>query len=237
VERLHRACWDLGWGVLVNHPWGVTPLSHRRRRLRVVIVAVTGRRVPTRSITTVTHALDLHGCARYTFVLVATLALLAAGCGGGRSDKKANEAYANSVCTAIGSWASEVKGIATNVSGGVSKASLDAKLAQFETATKNLVSQIKAVPAPNTSQGQAAKKQIDQLASQVEATTAAAKSTAEKIPANATARQAVAALATLAPQLNTLASSARSTVKAVEGAGGSLASAFESSRACKNLGG
>jgi ABC-type glycerol-3-phosphate transport system substrate-binding protein len=172
---------------------------------------------------------------RYLLALVGALALLAAGCGG-HSDKKANEAYANSVCTAIGSWAKEIKSIATNTSGGISKASLDAKLAQFESATKNLVSQIKAIPPPNTSQGQAAKKQIDQMASQVETTTSAVKSTAEQIPANATAKQAVATLATLAPQLETLASSAKSTVKGVESAGGSLASAFESSRACKNLG-
>jgi hypothetical protein len=180
---------------------------------------------------------DMNGRARYLLTLAAALALLAAGCGGGRSDEKANEAYANSVCTAIGSWAKEVKSIATNASGGISKASLDAKLAQFETATKNLVSQIKAIPPPNTSQGQAAKKQIDQLASQVETTTSAVKSTAAQIPANATAKQAVSALATLAPQLETLVSSAKSTVNGVESAGGSLASAFESSRACKNLGG
>jgi uncharacterized protein (DUF2342 family) len=182
------------------------------------------------------QAFDLHGRVRYALVLVATLALLAAGCGGGRSDKKANEAYANSVCTAVGSWANEVKSIATNSSGAISKASLDAKLAQFETATKNLVSQIKAVPPPNTSQGQAAKKQIDQLATQLETTTSAVKSTAAQIPAKATVSQAASALSKLAPQVETLASTAKSTVKAIEGAGGSLSSAFESTRACKNLG-
>jgi hypothetical protein len=168
--------------------------------------------------------------------LASALGLVAAGCGGG-SDKKANEAYADNVCTAIGTWQQDVKSIATNFSGGISKASLQTKLTQFETATKNLVSQIKAVPPPDTSQGQDAKKQVDQLATEVQTTTSAVKSTAAKIPANATVAQTASALSTLAPQLQTLVSTAKSTVSSLQTAGGSLASAFESASACKNLGG
>src|SRR5690349_21407070 len=111
-------------------------------------------------------------------MLLSALALVAAGCGGGHSDKKANEAYANGVCTAIGTWATEVKSLATVPTGGITKASLDAKLSQFATATRNLVSQIKAVSAPNTSEGQNAKKQIDQLSSQVETASTAVESAA-----------------------------------------------------------
>jgi hypothetical protein len=170
-------------------------------------------------------------------VLLSVLVLAAAGCGGGgNSDKKANEAYANGVCTAIGTWATEVKSLATVPTGGITKASLDAKLSQFESATKKLTSQIKAVPPPNTSEGQTAKKQIDQLASQVQTTSAAVKSATSKLPANATVAQMVSALSTLVPQFQTLQSTAQSTVKAIQSAGGSLASAFKSERACKQLG-
>ena len=76
---------------------------------------------------------------------------------------------------------------------------MQAGLTQFETATKTLVSQIKAVPPPNTSQGQAAKKQVDQLESQVQATTSTVKSTAAQIPENATVAQTALAVSTLAP--------------------------------------
>lgn len=44
--------------------------------------------------------------------LLAVLTLVAAGCGGS-SDMKANEAYANSVCSAIGNWEQQIKSIAT----------------------------------------------------------------------------------------------------------------------------
>ena len=169
-------------------------------------------------------------------MLASTLALLGAGCGG-NSDKKANEAYANSVCTAIGTWTTEVKTIATDFSGGISKSSLQAKLTEFETATKNLVTEIKAVPPPKTSEGQAAKTQVDELATQVQTTVANVKSTVATIPADASVTQTVSTLSTLQPQLKSLATSAQSTVRTVQSAGGSLASAFEDAKACKNLGG
>jgi hypothetical protein len=169
-------------------------------------------------------------------MLLSVLGLVAGGCGGGNSDTKANEAYANGVCTAIGTWTTAVKSLATVPSGGITKASINAKLSQFETATKTMVSQIKAVPPPNTSEGQAAKKQIDQLASQIQKTSAAVKSTASTLPANATVGQVVSALSRLAPQFQTLQSTAKSTVKSIESAGGSLASAFKSEKACRKLG-
>jgi hypothetical protein len=165
-------------------------------------------------------------------LLLSALAFGAAGCGG-NSDKKANEAYANGVCTAIDTWATQVNSLATVPSGGITKASLDAKLSQFETATTKLVSQIKAVPPPNTSEGQTAKKQIDQLATQVRTTSAAVKSATSKLPAKATVAQLVSALSKLVPQFQTLRSTAKSTVETVQTAGGSLASAFKSEKACK----
>jgi hypothetical protein len=169
-------------------------------------------------------------------MLLTALALVAAGCGGGgNSDKKANEAYANGVCTAIGSWTAEVKSLTTVPTGGITKASIDTKLSQFETATQKLISQVKAVPAPNTSEGQSAKKQIDQLATQVQATSTAVKSAASKLPANATVAQVVSELSNLEPQFQTLKSSAQSTVTTIQSAGGSLADAFKSETACKQL--
>lgn len=169
-------------------------------------------------------------------MLLSVLAFVAAGCGGGNSDKKANEAYASGVCTAIGTWTAEVKSLTTTVpSGGLTKPSLDAKLTQFETATKTMISQIKAVPPPNTSEGQTAKQQIDQMASQVQRTSAAVKSAFSKLPANATVADIVSSLSKLVPQFQRLKSSAQTTIKTIQNAGGSLASAFQSERACKQL--
>ena len=169
--------------------------------------------------------------------VLAVLALVAAGCGGSSSDTKANEAYANSVCSAIGAWEQQIKSIATDFSGGISKASLQSKIAQADTATKTLATQIKAVPPPNTSDGQAAKTQVDQLSSQVASTVSTAQTAVASIPDNASLTTVAAALVPLAPQVKGLVSTAQATVTSLQTAKGSLASAFKSADSCKSLGG
>jgi hypothetical protein len=167
--------------------------------------------------------------------LLAVLVLVAAGCG--NSDKKANQAYANSVCSAVAAWEQQVKTIATTFTGPISKTTLDAKIAQVKTETKKLVSQIKAVPPPNTSDGKAAKQQLDQLSTQVNTTITNAQSAVSQIPANASALEVASALVPLAPQVQSLATSAQTTLKSLQSAKGSLASAFKSTSSCKNLSG
>jgi len=168
-------------------------------------------------------------------LLASVLSLVTAGCGG-NSDTKANEAYANSVCSAIGSWEQQIKSLATDFSGGISKASLQSKITQAESATKNLVAEIKAVPPPDSSQGQAAKQQLDQLSSDLATTVSAAKTALAQVPDNASAATIAAAVASFAPQVQSLASETKSAVSTLKSAGGSLASAFKSADSCKSLG-
>jgi hypothetical protein len=171
-------------------------------------------------------------------VLAAALVgLVAAGCGGSSADTKANKAYADSVCTAIGTWEQQIKNIATApTSGGVSKSTLQAKIKQAETATKTLVNQIKAVPPPNSSQGKAAKQQLDQLATDVSSTVDAAKGSLTLLQGSPSAAHIAAAISALAPQVHSLVNETKSALDTLKNAGGSLASAFKSTDSCKSLG-
>ena len=169
-------------------------------------------------------------------LLAIGLAVVVAGCGSSHSDKKANEAYAEGVCSALDTWTSEVQGITSSIGGGdISKSSLQKKLTQFQTATKSLVTEIKAVPAPNTSEGKDAKKKVNNLVTQVQGTAGATKAALANLPANASLAQIVSALSSLAPQLSALATGAQSTRSSLQQAGGSLSKAFESSSACRKL--
>ena len=85
-----------------------------------------------------------------------------------------------------------------------------------------MISQIKAVPPPDTSEGKAAKQQINQLATQVQTTSTAVKTAASQLPANASVTQIISALSGLVPQFTSLKNSAQSTAKAIQDAGGSL---------------
>jgi hypothetical protein len=170
-------------------------------------------------------------------LLVGALILVAAGCGGGSSsDAKANEAYAGSVCTAVSGWEQQIKTIATTFTGRPSKATLETKVTQAKTATKTLVSDIKAIPVPDTSEAQAAKQQLDQLSTDATATVDAAKSAVTQIKADPSAGDISLAVAALAPQVKNLASEAKSAITSLKDAKGSLSTAFKNADSCQSLG-
>ena len=166
----------------------------------------------------------------------AVLILVAAGCGKS-SDTKANETYADGVCSAVGTWKQQIQSIGTSLSsGGFTKDSLQAALTKAESATKTMVTQVKAVPPANSSEGKAAKQQLDQLATDVNSTVAAAKSAVDKLQGDASASSVATTVAALGPQLKSLASEAKSAFDTLKSAGGSLGSAFNDTDSCKNLG-
>ena len=172
---------------------------------------------------------------RLVLVVAAVLALVAAGCGGSSSDKKANEAYADSVCTAVGTWQQQVKDILTDFSGGISKASVQKKIGQAQAATKTMIAQVKAVPPPDTDQGKAAKQQVDQLTGDITTFVNTAKGKVAQLPDNATLPTITAALVSLGPQVQSLVGEAKSTVSSLKDARGALADAFKSNDSCKKL--
>jgi hypothetical protein len=167
--------------------------------------------------------------------LVGALALVAAGCGGQSADEKANEAYANSVCSAISGWETQVKSIATDLSAGISQASLRSKVTQVESETSSLVKEIKAIPPPDTSDAQAAKQQLDQLSTDLTTTVDSTKTAVASVQAEASAATVAAAVLTLAPQVESLATTAQATISTLKGSGEALSSAFKSADSCKSL--
>lgn len=165
----------------------------------------------------------------------ALLGLVAAGCGKS-SDTKANEAYADSVCTAIGTWEQQIKSLTGDLTTGISKSALQAKATEAESATKTLVNQIKAVSPPDTEQGQAAKQQLDQLTGDITGAVDSAKSALTQIQGNASAATIAGAVALIGPQVQSLLNESKSAISALKSAGGSLASAFKNTDSCKSLG-
>lgn len=171
-------------------------------------------------------------------VVVVAVAVLLTGCGSSNSEQKANEAYATSVCTTIGRWLTEVKSVEfLPPLAGITKASIDAKLNRFETATRQFVSHIKAVPAPITAEGRAAKRKIDQspLIPGAQGAIASAQTVESTVAAARSMTEVFGALGGW-PDFRKLKATAQSLLTFLQSGGGSLASAFKSERACKLLG-
>ena len=148
-------------------------------------------------------------------------------------NRAANDAYANSVCTAIGSWQQQLKTI--GASGGTTQADLQSKSSQVETATQNLVDQIKAIPVPGTSDGQAAKQQLSQLSTDLTNSVQATKNGIATIKADTSAATISTVAVTLRTQYKALVDSAKSAADSLGGNALPLAFSFRRTDACKNL--
>ena len=148
-------------------------------------------------------------------------------------NRAANDAYATSVCTAIGSWEQQLKTI--GASAGSSQADLQSKSSQVATATKNLVDQIKAIPLPGTSDGQAARQQLSQLSTDLTNSVQATENGVAAIKADTSAATISTVAVTLRDQYKALVDSAKSAADTLGSNALPLSFAFRRADACKNL--
>src|SRR5262245_57938006 len=87
----------------------------------------------------------LYGAAVAIAILIA---LIATACGESKSEKEAGR-YADSLCTTISTWESQIGTIAVSLGSGSPKSVAQSKLDQAETATVSLVRQIHELEVPD----------------------------------------------------------------------------------------
>jgi hypothetical protein len=105
-------------------------------------------------------------------VVAAMLVLAVAACGGGGSNPTTStaaggtsaEQWANGVCSSFTTWTKSLQSIKTGVTSQPSKSQLQQAERQVENATETLARSLKQLGTPNTAQGEAAKKNLDTLA-------------------------------------------------------------------------
>jgi ElaB/YqjD/DUF883 family membrane-anchored ribosome-binding protein len=102
-------------------------------------------------------------------------------------------------------------------------------------ATDTLASDLKSLPPLSSDQATQAKQDLDKLATQAETTVKQTKTTVGNLPANASASETAKALAPLAPQLQSLATQASTTLSDVQAAGSSLKQGFQDADSCKQF--
>jgi len=105
--------------------------------------------------------------ARVWALVLATVVLLA-GCGGDESS--ASEDYANSVCSSLSTWVTDVQATIQSLQeSGLSTSREDIQSAfdQTRDATNALVNDLEQAGAPETEDGQAAQEQLEALGTQL----------------------------------------------------------------------
>jgi hypothetical protein len=164
------------------------------------------------------------------------LALVAAGCGKSESQKQADQ-YADSLCTSISGWEQQVTSIASTLTtAGSPKQVAQAKLEQAKTATANLVSEIRALPAPDVDGASEAKQNVDQLVTSAQSTVSTIEAGVTQLKSFGTGAGNVATVVVpIAAQLTKLVTDAKSTVASLEAVKGPFEKAVKNSDTCQAL--
>jgi hypothetical protein len=166
------------------------------------------------------------------------LAAIAAGCGGGKS---AEEKWADSVCTDLGNWKSQVKQSTDDIAAKIRSpeqgalAAMKADVQKLVDATQQLAQDLRALGAPKTESGAQAKQQLETLASNLQTTTDKAKQTLATVPEGAGLTETAKKLAPLAPDLQAFAAESKSTVQSIEASSSDLKKGFEQADSCEQF--
>ena len=104
-------------------------------------------------------------------VVIAVCALVAAGCGSSNdsSDTTPTTEWADSLCSSITTWKSEITTIVNSLKGGnLSQDSLTAAVDDAKEATRNFTTDLKGLGRPDTEAGQQAQDSVNQLTTQID---------------------------------------------------------------------
>jgi ElaB/YqjD/DUF883 family membrane-anchored ribosome-binding protein len=166
--------------------------------------------------------------------LLLSLSAVAAGCGG--KSQSPEEKWANSICGSVTTWKDSVTSSVDKIRSELqspSSASVDSirsEISSISDATTKLSSDLKSTGAPNTPAGTEAKQKVESLATQLDHTVQQAKSS---VPEGASITTVVTSLSSLAPTIETLGTSAQTTLKSIESSATAMKDGFQKADACK----
>lgn len=150
-------------------------------------------------------------------------------------------AWASSVCTSLSDWQSSITALADVSGGELTKESLGEKLDTAQTATEQLVTELKDLGPPDLEAGDELKQQLDTAADGLETSYELLKSGAQDALDADSPTAFLQALAALAPEFQNLLDQIRATVTDLENANVAedakteLQQAFADSESCQAL--
>lgn len=169
----------------------------------------------------------------------AALALVAAGCGG--SGASSEEKWADSVCSDIATWQTQVKQSSSDVKAKLQSPqsgmlpAIRTDVQQAVDATKQMTSDLKALDPPGGDDGATAQQQLESYANHVQSTATQARQTVASVPSGATASETVKALTPLAPALQSLAVDTSTLFQSLKASGEKIKQGFDDADSCSQF--
>jgi hypothetical protein len=157
------------------------------------------------------------------------------------SGKPDAAAWADSVCTSVSDWKSSITSLADVSGGSLTKDSLQQKLDDADTATQQLVSDLKDLGPPDLTAGDQLKQQLNADADSLQSSYDLLKSKAQDATNASSASAFLSALAALAPPFQDLVNQINTTISDLQNANvgadakAELQAAFDDSASCQSL--
>jgi hypothetical protein len=157
------------------------------------------------------------------------------------SGKPDAAAWADSVCTSVSDWKSSITSLADVSGGSLTKDSLQQKLDDADTATQQLVSDLKDLGPPDLTAGDQLKQQLNADADSLQSSYDLLKSKAQDATNASSASAFLSALAALAPPFQDLVNQINTTLDDLRNANvgadakAELQAAFDDSASCQSL--
>jgi hypothetical protein len=170
-------------------------------------------------------------------VLVASLALVAAGCGGGDEEESATDQWAEGFCTSITTWTDSIKEATDELRSlsSLSSDSFEQAAEDIRTATTQFGDDLRALGAPETESGQDAKQAIDDFATTLDEDSADIETSIKDVSGITDIPGAVQDITASLSSMNEAFSTMLSAIR-TDDAQDELQSAFENAEACDDLG-
>jgi hypothetical protein len=169
-------------------------------------------------------------------LVVASLAAVAAGCGGSDEEADPTAAWASGFCTAVTTWTDSLQDVLSQFSdtSSLSEDGLEEAANDARSSTEQLVDDLEALGAPDTESGEEVRSSLDTLSSTLESEVAEIESTVEGISG---ITGLPSAISTVFASLTAMGTAASATLQAIDSAdvGGELQTALEDSPECAGI--
>jgi chromosome segregation ATPase len=166
---------------------------------------------------------------------VASLALVAAGCGGDDEAASSTDEWAEELCTTVQDWQDELDRIGEDLGdASLSRDSLREAADEAETATDDFIERLRDLGAPETESGNAVEEEVDQLADIVEEEREAIRESIDEADGLGGVAEA---LGTIGASIAQMGEAAEQTLRSIDeaDASGELETALDDAESCDEL--
>jgi len=168
--------------------------------------------------------------------LVAGVALVAGGCGGGEDgDASGSTAWANDLCTAITTWKSSIDQTALGLTSSPSREGLETAAAEARSATQTFVDTVRALGAPGTESGEEARAATESFATSVESGAAEIEAAVESVSGPTGIFDAISSIRQTIAQLSEDLASTADALEGLANADDELEQSFTEASACEGV--